>query len=241
MQDTMKRKMLLLILFVVLALPHAVFAGDVLLIKGKGVPVCEAHYKNLKEMNFFEHMVCDRDKYYPEKNGITRPKWKKSDLRENKELVKKIQKFFYFGDQSTKIKMYDDKEEYESYFEVLLRTGDTMFFTMVDIDNDGRPEKLIFYSNSRCMYTHAYSRALLVLDQVNNQIDVKKTEPLLQNTTDSSADMRSKADGLYQIYDVLFYKEETYFDKWDMSNLMLSVYFDSKCKTKEVCSFQYKK
>jgi len=64
---------------------------------------------------------------------------------------------------------------------------------MADVDNDGKQEKIILYTDGRCMETHAYSRALLMLDEVNNQIDVKKTEPLLQNTTDPRADIRSKA------------------------------------------------
>jgi len=237
----MKRKILLFILFVVLALPYAAFPGELYLIKGNGVPVCEAHYKNLKQLKYLEHMVCDRDKYYPEKNGITRPKWKGLDLKENKELVKKIQKSVYYGDQFEKMEMYDDKYEYERYLELLLRIGDRMFLTMVDIDNDGKQEKAILYNDGRCMDTHAYWRALLVLDEVNNQIDVKKTEPLLQNTTDPRADIRSKADSLYQMYDVFFYKDQTYFDKWDIYNWTLSVYIDSKGKTKEVCNYKYKK
>lgn len=237
----MKNKILVFILFVVLALPYAVFAGELLLIKGKGVPVCEAHYQNLKYLDFAEHMVCDRDRYYPEENGITRPKWEELDLKENKELVKKIEKFSYFGDQFEKIKMYDDKDEYESYLDEIIRIGDTMFFTIVDINNDGKLEKVILYNHGCCMETHAYSRVLQVLDEVNNRIDVKKTEPLLQNTTDPRADIRSKADGLYQMYDVFFYKDQTYFDKWNMRNWTLGVYIDSKGKTKEVCSYKYKK
>jgi len=237
----MKKKILVFILFVVLALPYAVFAGELYLIKGKGVPVCEAHYKNLKEIKYFEHMVCDPDKYYPEENGVTRPKWKELDLRENKELVKKIKKFLDYGDQFKKIEMYDDKDEYENYLKLMPLMGNTMFFTVVDIDNDGKQEKVILYSDGRCMYTHAYLRVLLVLDDANNQIDIKKTEPLLQNTTDPHADIRSKADGLYQMYDVFFYRDQTYFDKWDMSNWTLSVYIDSKGITKEVCSYKYKK
>jgi hypothetical protein len=240
----MKRKIVLFILFVlfvVLALPYAVFPGELVLIKGKGVPVCEAHYKNLNKLKFFEEMVCNRDKYYPEQDGITRPKWKELDLKENKEVVKKIKKFFYYGDQFEKMRMYDNKDEYESYLEELLRTGDAMFFTMVNIDNDGRQEKVILYNDGRCMDTHAYSRALLVLDEVNNQIDVKKTKPLLQNTTDPRADIESKVDSLYQMYDVFFYKDQTYFDKWDTSNQTLSIYIDLKGITKEVCNYKYKK
>ena len=238
----MKRKILVFILFfVVLASPFAAFAGELYLVKGKGVPVCEAHYQNLKNLDIAEHMVCERDKYYPEQNGITRPKWEELDLKENKELVKKIMKFFYFGNQFTKIKMYDDKDEYESYLEELLRTGDTMFFTMVDINNDGKQEKVILYNHAQCMYTHAYSRFLLVLDQVNNQIDVKKTEPLLQNTTDPRADIRSKADSLYQMYDVFFYKDQTYFDRWDTDGWTGSVYIDSNGITKQLCNYKYKK
>ena len=238
----MKRKIVLFVLFVVLALPYAMFAGELVLIKGKGVPVCEAHYKNLKELNFIEGMVCERDKYYPEKNGITRPKWEKLDLRENKELVKKIKKFSDFGDQFKKVKMLDDKDEYQSYLEEIVLIGDTMSFTMVDVDNDGKQEKVILYNDGRCMDTHAYSRVLLVLDEVNNQIDVKKTEPLLQNTTDPSADIRSKAaESNYQMYDVFFYQDQTYFDKWNMRNWTLSVYIDSKGKTKEACNYKYKK
>lgn len=237
----MKRKILLFILFVVLSLPYAVFAGELYLIKGKGVPVCEAHYKNLKELNYLEHMVCERDKYYPQQNGITRPKWEELDLKENKELVKKIKKFFYHGDQFKKRKMYDDKDEYESYLNVISRIGDTMFFTMVDIDNNGKQEKVLLYNDARCMDTRVYSRVLLVLDEVNNQIDVKKTEPLLQNTTDPRTDIESKVDSLYQMYDVFFYKDRTYFDKWDTDNWTLSVYIDSKGITKEVCNYKYEK
>jgi hypothetical protein len=237
----MKKKIVLFILFAVLALPYAVFAGELVLIKGKGVPVCEAHYKNLKELNFIEEMVCERDKYYPEQNGITRPKWQELDLKENKELVKKIHKFLGYGDQFKKIEMYDDKDEYEKYLNVISLVGDRMFFTMVDINNDGKQEKVILYNDARCMYTHAYSRVLLVLDEVNSQIDVKKTEPLLQNTTDPRADIRSKADGLYQMYDVFLYKDQTYFDSWDTYDRTGTVYIESKGKTREVCSYKYKK
>jgi hypothetical protein len=236
----MKKKILLFVLIVVLALPYAVFPGELVLIKGKGVPVCEAHYQNLKYLDFAEHMVCDRDRYYPEQNGITRPKWQELDLKKDKEMVKKIKKFLTYGDQFEKIRMLDNKDEYESYLEEIIRIGDTMFLTIADINNDGKQDKIILYNDGRCMETHAYSRALLVLDEANNQIDLKKTEPLLQNTIDPRADVRSKAaESNYQMYDVLFYKDQTYFDKWNMRNWTLSIYIDSKGKTKEVCNYKY--
>lgn len=238
----MKKKILVLILFVILAFPYATFAGELFLIKGKGDPVCEAHYNNLKKLNYVEDMVCDRDKYYAEENGITRPKWRELDLKENKELVKKIKKFFYFGDQFEKMKMLDDKDEYESFLEEIIRIGETMSFTMADVDNDSKKEKVILYNQGRCTETHVYSRALLVLDEANNRIDVKRTEPVLQNTADLRAHIRSKAaESNYQIYDVFFYKGQTYFDKWSMLSWTLSVYIDSKGKTKEVCRYKYKK
>jgi len=101
----MKRKIFLFILFVALTFPYAVFAGELVLIKGKGVPVCEAHYKNLKKLNYVEDIVCYRDKNYPEQSGITRPKWEELDLRGNKELVEKIKKFLEEGDQFKKVEM----------------------------------------------------------------------------------------------------------------------------------------
>ncbi len=187
-------------------------------------------------------MVCERDKYYPQQNGITRPKWQELDLKDNKELVKKVNKFSGFGNQSEKVKMFDDKDECGSYLEEIIRIGNTMFLTMVDVDNDGKEEKIILYNDGRCMETHAYSRGLLVLDEANNQVDVKKAEPLLQNTTDPRADVRSKAaESNYQMYDVFFYKGQTYFDKWNVRNLTLSVYIDSKGTTEEVCNLKFRK
>ncbi len=237
----MKRKKALFILSLLLAEPHAVSAGELILIKGKGVPVCEAHYKNLNKLKFFEEMVCDRDKNYPQQNGITRPKWQELDLKENKDLLKKIIKFLEDGDQFKTIRMYDNESEFEGYLKLISDIGDRMLFMKVDIENDGKQEKLILYSDGRCMDTHVYSRPLLVLDEVNHQIDVKKTEPLLQNTTDPRAPIEAKVISHYQIYDVFFYERQTYFDRWDTDDRTGTVYIDSKGKTKEVCSYKYKK
>ncbi len=238
----MKKKILLFVFLIMPAFPYAIFADGLVLVKGKDVPVCEAHYKNLKAMDprYVEGMVCERDKYYPEQNGITRPKWEEMDLKENMELVKKIKKFLDEGDQFTKRKMYDDEKEYESYLELILRIGDAMYFTNVDINNDGKPEKIILYNDARCMYTHVYARSLLVWDEDEKLIDVKETEPLLQNPF--PRDIKAKAvNHLYQIYDLFLYKNTTYFDRWNIRDWTLSVYIQSEGKTKEVCNYKYKR
>jgi hypothetical protein len=88
----MKIKLILIVFF--LFLSSICFADELVLVKGKGIPVCEAHFKNLRALGFNE-MVCQRDESYPEENGITRPEWEDMDLRENKELVKKNKEVFW--------------------------------------------------------------------------------------------------------------------------------------------------
>jgi hypothetical protein len=43
------------------------------------------------------------------------------------------------------------------------------------------------------------------------------------------------------MYDVFFYKEKAYFDRWDTDDRTGSVYIDSKGLTKEVRNYKYKK
>ena len=47
------------------------YSGELVLVKGKGVCVCEAHFENLKSMVGRDRMVCERDEYYPEKNDFS--------------------------------------------------------------------------------------------------------------------------------------------------------------------------
>ena len=241
------RKKLMFLLFMVFALPYAVFADELVLVKGKGVPVCEAHYKNLKSLTL-NAMVCQRDESYPEENGITRPKWEEMDLKENKELLKKIKKFFSIGEQFGAFKLIDDEKEFEKYFNNHILKYDSLRKSTVDIGNNGKPEVVMLYRAPRCdvnrnrEYNIPYSRMLFVLDKEKNLIDTKKTEPLLQNITAPGYDIKSKAqENLYRLYDVFFYKNETYFDKWFIYDWSLNVYKLSKDSAEEICKFKYKK
>ncbi|MBN2653561.1 MAG: hypothetical protein JXR79_00395 [Nitrospirae bacterium] len=251
------RKKIILILILVL-MPIACFGDELVLIKGKGVPVCEAHYKNLKALTLNE-MVCKRDQAYPEANGITRPKWERLDLRENKDLLRKIFKFFIYGDQFVKDIRFDNNEEYELLIEHWLGCARfvsggklqrsecskefpdqyALYTTKTDIDNDGKAKTVMLYQDEICMYTRAYSRPLLVLNEAKNQINVKKTEPLL-DPLEKYADIKIKTSLNYKLYDVFFYKNSSYFDKWDIYDLSLSVYKLIENKGNEICKYQYK-
>jgi hypothetical protein len=199
------------------------------LVKGKGIPICEAHFKNLKSLSLNE-MVCRSDEFYPEGNGITRPEWEEIDLKKNKELVKRIEKYFDFGDQNAKREMYDNEKEFDRYLDIILKIGDEIYLSNIDIDNDGKKEKILFYYSGRCMYTHVYSRTLLVWDEHDNLINENTTKSICHDTI-----------GVYQIYDVLLYKNRTYFDRWNVRDWTLHVYIHSEGKTKEVCKYKYKR
>ena len=190
--------------------------------------------------------IRDRDKAYPEKNGITRPKWEEVDLKENKELIKRITKFFSNGDQFSDFELIDNEKEFEKYFNDHVLKYNLLTKTVVDIDNDGKPETVMLYRKPRCntdrnaAYNIPYSRPLFVFDKDKNLIDIKKTEPFLQNPFGHLYDVKGKAMGYkYQIYDIFFYKNRTYFDKWNVRDWSLKVYIQSKDKTKEVCTYKY--
>jgi hypothetical protein len=238
----------LIFAFILLLFPVVAFADELKLVKGKGVPVCEAHLKNLKSMDF-QDMICHREKY-PENREIKRPKWEQLDLRENKELLKKTLKFLsHGGDQFAKDIDLDDEKTFEKNlkeFWVESKEYPAMYIlytAKVDINNDGKPEKILLYGKGICMLTRVFSRPLLVLTEDRTKIDVEKTRSLLQNIRQSdplSSDIKAQTtENLYRLYDVFFYKHSTYFDKWNEYDLTLSVYRLSKDKTKEVCKYKY--
>jgi len=140
----MKKKTCISILIITLILPVITFADDLVLLEGKGLPVCEAHFKNLKTLGLNE-MVCQRDKSYPEANGITRPKWEVLDLGENKELVKKIEKFLSVGDQFGELEIIDDEKQFERFFLNHPLKYNLLNKTAVNIANDGKSETVMLY------------------------------------------------------------------------------------------------
>ncbi|MBI3354455.1 MAG: hypothetical protein HY034_06170 [Nitrospirae bacterium] len=231
----MIKKMVLV--FVLLLFPSISFADELVLEKGKGVAVCEAYLESIKRLSLQE-MVCGEKL---ESNDIKRPKWERLELKENKELTRKIEKFLEGGDQFVKVKMYDDEKEFEHYLNGPLKNS-FIRIAEVDIANSGKAEKVLLYNARLCKIErrYYYARPLLILDEAKNQIDVKKTEPLLQNTTKEDADIGLLAIGHeYKAYDILFYKDTAYFNRWDVDDWTLTVYRQLNNKVKEVCMYKY--
>lgn len=69
-------------------------AGQYVLVKGKGAEVCEAYRKNLNsfgDLNVYT-MACERERN-PKFTKFKKPDWEEIDLWENRELLKKVERF----------------------------------------------------------------------------------------------------------------------------------------------------
>ena len=53
--------------------------------------------------------------------------------------------------------------------------------SQIDIDNDGKMENVIKYSNGYCPGGNYFGSSLMVLNDDKSEVDTKKTKPLLQN------------------------------------------------------------
>jgi hypothetical protein len=223
-----------------LFLPTLCWAGELVLVKGKGVPVCEAHFKNLKDLNLFR-MVCGRDEYYPEQNGITRQEWEELDLKDkdNKELFIRMEKFFTYGNQYVKNDDLDNDNKLERFKPF---ASSTLNIANVDIANNGKKETIAIYSQGLCMESTYNARPIAIIDGQSKQVDIEKTKPLLQNISKPGYDLKAEAqESMFRLYDVFIYKDITYFDKWFIYDWSLTVYMLSKDKTKEICKYKYRK
>jgi hypothetical protein len=133
----------------------------------------------------------------------------------------------------------DDDVRFESYVNNILKSN-YLSVSFFDIDNDNKEERICVYSEGRCMYSHVYARPLLILDKTRNLIDIKKTEPVMQNPFGNLYDIKGKAaNHIYQLYDVFMYKNVKYFDKWNIVDWTLTVYYLSSGKVEEVCTYMY--
>jgi hypothetical protein len=231
------KRIFISILIALLGLPTFGIAKDLVLIDGKGKDVCEMRLKNLNKLTLND-MICNRLKS-PSIKGFRKPAWVKMNLKDNKELVRKIEKFFMIGNQDGKDESIDNDGEFEDYVTTVLRSN-YLLVSDLDIDNDGRTEKVCLYNDRLCLFTFSYARPLLVIDNNMKHVDLDKTEPLLQNRFAEQHDIKGKAvNYLFQIYDVFIFQNVTYFDNWDVAADALTVYTIAEGQVKQVCKYKY--
>jgi hypothetical protein len=247
-----KMKKMILVLLLVL-FPAVVFAGEYVLVKGKGVEVCEAYGKNLNSFKPAPLMEHAR-KINPEFKDFTKPTWEKMyyEHTESKKLFPQIDLFLWEYDvnpayhnmvREGKSKRTIPKQraaawkDYKANRQTLLSVG--LPISKIDIDNDGKIENICLDNQPGI---------LLVLNENKTDIDLEKTSLLLQHPRlppDAEADV---SDNVY--YDVFIYKQKTYFDffrrVWEEKGhdsrwvYWLQVFIIENQKTQEMCNFQFK-
>ncbi|HEX20383.1 MAG TPA: hypothetical protein ENG78_06160 [Acidiferrobacteraceae bacterium] len=223
--------------FLLLSTPAIIYAGEYVLMKGRGVEVCEIYKKNL---NSFGHiMACER-KINPKFADLKKPIWKKLDLWENRELLRRAEKFLEFGSQHVESgTMYDNTAEFEAYVKKSIPYNlNALYTTKIDINNDKKVEIILRYKRGRCLRTRHFGIPILVLDNTGQSIDEKRSKPLLQNRfrTENQAGRWS-----YNLYDIFRYKKKMYFDKWDYdARVILYVFQLKNNRSKMICKYKYK-
>lgn len=215
------------------------FSGEYLITKGEEIDVCRVYAKNLNVFSrLHQPMVCERN-ISPDITQLSKPTWVELDLAENKKLVKKIKKFLSHGDQYIYDKNIDNELHFENLFDRQINKIDKLYVAAIDIDNDGIKDQVARYREGICQYTDPFSAALLSLSENLETVDVHKTRLLLRNTDEHDV-VSNAIEHLYQIYDVFFYTNITYFDRWNARNETLSVYYVSGGAVKELCNYKYK-
>ncbi len=192
----------LLAVSLLLLLVAPAHAGRYELIKGKGVEVCEAYGRNLNSFNPTEPMICERQ-IDPQLTQFERPEWKSLDIWENRNLF-----------WSTRVALGETSGTMTPNVEEWIKERSKMpspklYTAAIDIDNDGRIENVLMYKNGICgdaMFR--YVTALLVQQDAEPQINLKKTKPLLN----ALYRLPYQDDPSFKTYGVFRYKNIAYFD-----------------------------
>jgi len=225
--DGMRRIFITLVLLIFI-FPVLAFAGEYVLIKGKGVEVCEVYGKNLNSLKLKVPMKRER-KFNPEFTDFGQPEWEGGETFDQK-LSDKINSFLWERDVNpiyyfpvTEYKNWKGTPEqyaqtWKRYKQVRQRTlamGPPI--SRVDIDNDGKVENI--YLESKCKICEN-NGIPLVLNYEKTNIDFEKTSLLLQHPSRKTEgdgiltdDGKKVSDAVHSIfYDVFIYKQKTYFD-----------------------------
>ena len=199
------------------------------IIKGKGVEVCEDYLKNINEYEY--PMICERE-ISKDIKSLKAIKWTELDLREDVTLYKQGY-MFVNGYTKKKDWGYRNENNFKLYMEDAIKfKWDTMRMSLIDMDNDGKAEKIIKFSNGRCLDTHVYGTALIWVNDMENNVNVEKSWLL------SFDDIAGRYN--YHLYDAFMHKGATYFDEISFrKKRYLDVYKMKGNKVENVCKFYF--
>jgi len=216
-------------------------AGRYELVKGKGVEVCEAYKKNLNSFKPSEPMRCDR-LVNPEFKDFQKPKWERIDGLANYSLIESAYEFL------EKPSGPGRKADLEGLRENIKAQNEPYTFSTatVDIDNDGKPERVLRYFDTCIPFgtKGRYGTPLLVVAADGRQVDSVKTSRVMHNRGHDSGPGYPVGRWSYAMYDVFVYRSATYFDRssdFVGERGFLRVFSIQNNATKEVCHYKYTK
>jgi uncharacterized protein len=216
--------------------------------EGKGVEVCEIYKKNLEALGN-PNLACERE-VSPEYEGVIKlPEWRKLDLWEYRNLWAEVEKMGNGGINrpgwmESKDSPMDDQrtidnlaEQYHSNIQRYNREVYKLDVADMDIDNDGKTERVLREQSGLCGEpVHYTGIALFVLNDKGDTVDIQKSRPLFQDSASNRWATEVQQDGIFGIgsmYDAFSYEGRTYFDRWTWTGVW--VYQISNSKVEAVC------
>jgi len=223
-------------------------AGGYEIVKGKGVEVCEAYKENLNSFKPVIPMYCER-LVNPSMTNFKKPQWKQLDVFKQSNVIKKIDLFFWRRDANPVY--YFPVEEWKTWKGTNKQYAQAFkgykadrngrgfighYVSKLDINNDGVNEQV--YLDNTCS-SGAYGVLMLVLNDSQTEIDISKSQHVLQHSNRKEAGLgefqpllpgsstgspftklfgynfNKVPDSLHHaFYDVFQFKKKTYFDLW---------------------------
>lgn len=157
----MKKTVIVILVVFIFLFPVMVFAGEYVLVEGKEKEVCRAYGKNLNSFKSLPSaMVCER-KLNPKFTDFQQPEWKKLDVWENRELVRKMDSYLWNSRTKSQKDAFDKNaaQWLERLKERIKNNEITLHLTRVDIDNNGKLDNVVQYDMGTCSDTDESSFA----------------------------------------------------------------------------------
>lgn len=231
--------------------PFGVFT----MVEGQGVEMCEVCLKALEALPS-NLTGCERN-YDPTLGFEVGPFWKEIDPLKNLALLKQVMLFLMPIDPERGVgrglsmlegTIYETDETFRRQIMGELKYGrHALAQTLVDIDNDGRPEPVTKYRNGACGDPQLGPgsdtfQALVVFTADRKKIDQIKSDVVMQNSG-KRPDHPAGNEGS-QLYDIFKYQKQFYFDKWDngvQEPDTFSVYRAKAHNVQRLCKYRYER